>query len=92
MEEEESKENGKEIKSTMQSSEAMQQSCNGGQGNCLFPVNKEEEEEEEENEEKKMEEENKQQEEEDKIRTTMPSSLAVQQSCTLGPRQCFSFQ
>ena len=51
-----------------------------GQGNCFFPVNKEEEEEE------KVEEENKKQEE-DKIRTTMQSSVAMQWSCTCGPRQ-----
>ena len=37
--EEENKENGKEITTTMQSSAAMQRSCTGGQGNCLFPAN-----------------------------------------------------
>ena len=59
----------------------MQQSCTGGQSNCLFPVNKGEEEEE--NEKEKVEEKDKQQKE-DKIRTTMQSSIPIQQSCTHG--------
>ena len=67
-------------------SAAMQQSCTGGQGNCFFSVNKEEDKQEE-NEEKVDEEENKQ-EEGDKIRTTMQSSAAVQQSCTCGEGNC----
>ena len=57
----------------MQSSAATQQSCTGGQGNCIFSVNKQEEEEE--NEEKVEEEENKQKE--DMIRSTMQSSAAM---------------
>ena len=73
----------------MQSSTAMQQSCTGGQGNCFLSMNKEEKQEE--NEEKVEEEENKQ-EEEDKIRTTMQSSVAMQESCTHGPREIVSFQ
>ena len=51
----------------------------------VFPVNKEEQENEEEEE---VEDENKQHKE-NKIRTTMWSSVAMQQSCTGGPRQCF---
>ena len=50
----------------------------------VFPVNEEQEKEEEE----KAEDENKQHKE-NKIRTTMWSSVAMQQSCTGGPRQCF---
>ena len=50
-------------------------------GNCFIPVNKEEEKEKEEAEEKV--------EEEDKMRTRMQSSIAVQQSCTRGPRRLF---
>ena len=45
--------------------------CTGGQGNCLFSVNKQEE-----NEEKVEEEENKQKEK-DKIGTTMQSSATM---------------
>ena len=40
-EEEENKENGKGITTTMQSSTAMQQRCTGCQGICFFPVNEE---------------------------------------------------
>ena len=67
------------------SAAAIQPSCTGGQGNCLFSVHKEEKQEE--NEEKVEEEDNKQ-EEKDKIRTTMQSSAAVQQSCTRGEGNC----
>ena len=48
------------------------------------------EEKQEENEEK-VEEENKQ-EEEDKIRTTMQSSVAMQEGCTHGSREIVPFQ
>ena len=40
------------------------------------------------NEEKVVKEDNKQ-EEEDKIRTTMQSSIAMQESCTRGPMELF---
>ena len=61
---------------------------------CFFPGNEEEKEKEDE---KEKVEENKQQEEEEEeeneIRTTMQSSVAMAQSCTLGIRQLFhSFQ
>ena len=51
-------------------------------GNCFFPVNKEEEKEKEEEAEEKVEE-------EEEMRTRMQSSIAVQQSCTCGPRRFF---
>ena len=57
---------------------------------CFFPQNNEEEAKEDE---KENMEENKQQDEENEIRTTMQSSVAMTQSCTLGIRQLFhSFQ
>ena len=70
----------------MQSSTAMQQSSYGGQGNCFFSLN---EEKQEEKGEKVEQEEGNKQEEEDKIRTTMQSSVAMQESCTCGPRELF---
>ena len=70
----------------MQSSTAMQQSSTGGQGNCFFSVN---EEKQEEKGEKVEQEEGNKQKEEDKIRTTMQSSVAMQESCTCGPRELF---
>ena len=61
--------------------------CNYTRGpRKVFPVKKEEQEKEEEEEEA---EDGNKQHEENKIRTTMWSSVAMQQSCTGGPRQCF---
>ena len=55
---------------------------------CFFPQNEKEKKQDE-----KENIENKQQEEENEIRTTMQSSVAMAQSCTLGIRQLFhSFQ
>ena len=75
----------------MQSSAAMPQSSTGGQGNCFFSVNEEKQEEKEEKveEEEGNKQEGNKQEEEDKIRTTMQSSVAMQESCTCGPRELF---
>ena len=83
----------------MQSSIAMQQSCTLGEGNritttiCssaaeLYSWAKEKEEEEQEEVE---EEEQEEVEEEDEHRTTIHSSIAMQQSCTHQPRQWFFF-
>ena len=88
MKEEENKEN-EEITLQCSLPLPMQQSCTGGQANFFLSLN--EEEKQEENEEKVEEEENKQ-EEEDKIRTAMPSSVAMQEGCTRGPREIVSFQ
>ena len=52
-----------------------------GQGNCFFPVHERKEEEEKEKvEEKKGEE------EEEEITTAIQSFVAIQNSCTYGPR------
>ena len=56
------------------------------QGNCFIPVNEKEEDKEEVEEEDKEEVE--EEEEEEEI-TTMQFSVAMQQSCTHGPRQLF---
>ena len=61
------------------SATAIQPSCTGGQGNCLFSVNKLEKEEEEE--------------EEVEITTKMQSSVAMQHSCARRPiKAIVSFQ
>ena len=54
------------------------QSSTAMQRSCILVANEE-----------KVEEEDNKQEEEDKIRTRMQSSVAMQESCTRGPRELF---
>ena len=75
-----------EIRTTMQFSVAMQQSCTCHQGNCFFPVNNEEEKMKKEVDE---EEEGEEEEEEEEIHNHNAVFYGNKQSCTCG--KCNNF-
>ena len=98
VEKEEEVKEEEDITTTMQSSTAMQHSCTRAKGNFFsFPMNKEEDNKKSSMKRKRWRRMRRKrgrkeaEAERDEIRTGMQSSIAMEQSCSCGPRQLFLY-